>query len=46
MGAGNKGEGRMLARSAVTVRDGRLQLENYGDEPIKLSEVTREVKKQ
>ena len=45
MGANNKGEGRMLARSAFTVKAGRLELENYGNEPVKLSEVTEEVKK-
>jgi hypothetical protein len=42
MGANNKGEGRMLARSAITTKNGRLELENYGNEPIKLSEVTQE----
>ena len=45
MGANNKGEGRMLARSAITTKNGRLELENYGNEPIKLSEITEEVKK-
>jgi hypothetical protein len=45
MGANNKGEGRMLARSAITTKDGRLQLENYGNEPVKLSEITQEIKK-
>jgi hypothetical protein len=44
MGAKDKGEGRMLARSAISVKDGRLQLENYGNEPIKLSEITQEEK--
>jgi hypothetical protein len=42
MGANNKGEGRMLARSAISTKNGRLELENYGNEPIKLSEVTQE----
>jgi hypothetical protein len=45
MGANNKGEGRMLARSAISTKDGKLQLENYGNEPIKLSEITEEEKK-
>jgi hypothetical protein len=45
MGANNKGEGRMLARSAITTKNGRLELENYGNEPIKLSEITEEEKK-
>ena len=35
----DKGEGKMLARSAVVAKDGKLVLENYGDEPIKLSEI-------
>ena len=34
-----QGEGKMLARSAVIAKDGKLVLENYGDEPIKLSEI-------
>jgi hypothetical protein len=42
MGKDNKGEGRMLARSAISTKDGRLQLENYGNEPIKLSQITQE----
>jgi hypothetical protein len=44
MGANNKGEGRMLARSAITVKGGRLELENYGNEPITLSEITEDTK--
>jgi hypothetical protein len=44
MGADNKGEGRMLARSAISTKDGKIQLENYGNEPIKLSEITEEKK--
>jgi hypothetical protein len=45
MGANDKGEGRMLARSAISTKDGKLQLENYGNEPIKLSQITEEQKK-
>jgi hypothetical protein len=45
MGKDNKGEGRMLARSAIATKNGRLELENYGNEPIKLSLITEEVKK-
>ena len=41
----NKGEGRMLARSAIAIKDGRLQLENYGNEPIKLSEIAEDKRK-
>jgi hypothetical protein len=36
------GEGRMLARSAISVKNGRLELENYGNEPINLSQITQE----
>jgi hypothetical protein len=45
LGAGNKGEGKMLARTAVGTKDGHLQLENYGNEPIKLTEITLEEQK-
>lgn len=45
MGANNKGEGRMLARSAITVQNGHILLENYGNEPIKLTEIEQEQKK-
>ena len=41
----DKGEGRMLARTAISTKDGKIQLENYGDEPIKLSEIWEEEKK-
>jgi hypothetical protein len=42
LGQDNKGEGAMLTRSAISAKDGRLQLENYGVEPIKLTEITPE----
>jgi hypothetical protein len=45
MAKDNKGEGRMLARSAITTKNGRLELENYGNEPIKPSAITEEEKK-
>jgi hypothetical protein len=45
MKANDKGEGRMLARSAISTKDGKIQLENYGNEPIKLSEIWEEEKK-
>lgn len=44
MGANSKGEGRMLARSAISTKDGKIELENYGNEPIKMSEITEEAK--
>lgn len=45
MGRDDKGEGRMLAQSAITTKNGRLELENYGNEPVKLSEISQEVPK-
>ncbi len=41
----DKGEGRMLAASSIIVKDGKLQLENYGQEPVRLTSITEEVKK-
>jgi hypothetical protein len=40
-----KGEGKMLAASAISTKDGKLQLENYGQEPVRLTSITEEVKK-
>ena len=40
-----KGEGRMLAASSIIVKDGKVQLENYGQEPVRLTQVTEEQKK-
>ena len=40
-----KGEGKMLAASSIIVKNGRLELENYGQEPVRLTEITEEVKK-
>lgn len=40
-----KGEGKMLVATAIEVKDGRLQLENYGQEPVQLTSITEEVKK-
>jgi len=41
----DKGEGRLLAASAIDVKNGRLELENYGQEPIRLTTITQEVPK-
>jgi hypothetical protein len=41
----DKGEGRMLAATAVTVKNGKLELENYGQEPVRLTDITEEQKK-
>ena len=40
-----KGEGRMLAATSIMVKNGRLELENYGQEPVRLTEITQEEKK-
>jgi hypothetical protein len=40
-----KGEGKMLAATSILVKNGRLELENYGQEPVRLTEITEEVKK-
>lgn len=36
----NKGEGRMLAQTSIEVKNGRLELENYGQEPVRLTTVS------
>lgn len=41
----DKGEGRLLVASAVDVKDGKIQLENYGQEPVRLTTITQEVSK-
>jgi hypothetical protein len=41
----DKGEGRLLAATAVSVTDGRLELENYGQEPVRLTTITEHRKK-
>jgi hypothetical protein len=41
----SKGEGKLLASSAVVVKDGRLQLQNYGLEPVKLTSITERTSK-
>ena len=41
----DKGEGRMLAATSIIVKNGRLELENYGQEPVRLTSITEEQKK-
>jgi hypothetical protein len=41
----DKGEGKMLAATSITVKNGRLELENYGEEPVRLTEITEEHRK-
>lgn len=48
MKAGEKGwmgEGKMLVATALEIKDGRLQLENYGQEPVRLTQITQEARK-
>jgi len=42
---GAKGEGRMLAQAGITSKNGRMELENYGNELIALSDITTQEKK-
>ena len=37
-----EGEGRMLAATSIMVKEGRLQLENYGQEPVRLINIKQE----
>ena len=37
---GNKGEGKLLAQTSISTRDGKLQLELYGQEPTRLTTIT------
>lgn len=41
----DKGEGKMLAATSILVKNGRLELENYGQEPVRLTSITEEEKK-
>lgn len=42
----NKGEGKLLARTQISTKDGKLQLELYGQEAVRLTTITeREDKK-
>jgi hypothetical protein len=41
----DKGEGKMLAATSISVKNGRLELENYGQEPVRLTSITEEEKK-
>jgi len=40
-----KGEGKMLAATSITTKNGRMELENYGQEPVRLTEITETQKK-
>ncbi len=43
--AGGKGEGKMLGATSISTKNGKLELEYYGQEPVRLTEITQEVKK-
>jgi hypothetical protein len=45
MGKDNKGEGKLLAATAVSVENGKLELKAYGLEPVKLTTITETQKK-
>jgi hypothetical protein len=42
---GGDGEGKLLGQTAISVKDGRLQLEIYGQEPTNLTAIKEEKKK-
>jgi len=42
MKPGEEGEGRMLSATSIAGQDGRLQLENYGREPVRLTSIKQE----
>jgi hypothetical protein len=44
MNPNEKGEGKMLAATSITAKNGRLELENYGQEPVRLTQITEERK--
>lgn len=44
IGKDNKGEGRLLAATAVSVENGKLELKAYGLEPVKLTTITQSQK--
>jgi hypothetical protein len=43
--AGGKGEGKMLSATSISTKDGKLALEIYGQEPVRLTDITEETKK-
>jgi len=40
-----KGEGKMLAATSISTKNGRMELENYGSEPVRLTSITEQEKK-
>ena len=45
MKANEKGEGKMLVGTSISTKNGRMELENYGQEPVRLTEITEQQKK-
>jgi hypothetical protein len=41
----DKGEGKLLGQSSLSTKDGRLQIEIYGQEPTRLTTITQEKRK-
>ena len=41
----DKGEGRLLVATAVNFSKGTLELENYGQEPVRLTSITQKESK-
>ena len=41
----DKGEGKMLAATSISTKNGKLELENYGQEPVRLTSITEAQKK-
>ena len=42
---GEKGEGKMLAASSISTKNGKLEIENYGQQPVQLTQITEKQKK-
>jgi hypothetical protein len=42
---GGKGEGKMLSATSISTKNGRLELEIYGQEPVRLTQITEDAKK-
>jgi hypothetical protein len=41
----DKGEGRMLVATSISTSKGTLELENYGQEPVRLTQITQEARR-
>ena len=43
---GGKGEGKLLGQSSLSVKDGKLEIEIYGQQPTRLNEITEKLPKE